>query len=194
MIMSIVPQAVGSLAAFERIQQYLLQEPLHDQRHTTDTRDDTSAHASPAISLDNVTIQYASSNSPLLTNLTITVRKGWIAICSGPTGSGKTSLAKTILAELPTSSGLISVSSKRIGYCEQLPWLPSGTMKAAICGFSPCEANWYEQVLRLCCLEEDISALADGDETMIGSKGLNLSGGQRQRVVCSCEMCSQKCL
>jgi ATP-binding cassette subfamily C (CFTR/MRP) protein 1 len=183
MIMSIVPQAVSSLAAFERIQQYLLQQPRYDLRLNAMTRDDMSLQRSPAIHLENVTIQYTTSSSPVLKDINIAIEPGATVICSGSTGSGKTTLAKAILAELPTSGGSISVSSKRIGYCEQSPWLPSGTLKAAICGFLPYETSWYEQVIRLCCLDEDILGLADGDETMIGSKGLNLSGGQRQRVV-----------
>jgi hypothetical protein len=88
------------------------------------------------------------------------------------------------MGEVPTAGGTIAVSSKRIGSCAQSPWLPSGTLKEAICGFSPEEPTWYDQVVRLCCLDEDISTLAQGDETQIGSRGLNLSGGQRQRVVC----------
>jgi hypothetical protein len=36
----------------------------------------------------------------------------------------------------------------------------------------------------MCCLTHDFASLPDGDQTQIGSKGLNLSGGQRQRVVC----------
>ncbi|OIW26584.1 ABC transporter [Coniochaeta ligniaria NRRL 30616] len=185
MIMSIVPQAIGSLAAFERIQLYLLQQPRHDQRPTpkkTDSSGMQSQQSSPAILIEDVTIQYPSSNSPVLENVNIVVETGSTVICSGSTGSGKTTLAKAILAELPTASGSISVASKRIGYCEQSPWLPSGTLQSAICGFLPYEPNWYEQVLRLCCLEEDILVLDEGDQTMIGSRGLNLSGGQRQRV------------
>ncbi|KAH8903310.1 ABC transporter [Coniochaeta sp. PMI_546] len=182
MIMSIVPQAVGSLAAFERIQLYLLQQPRQDQRLTSKTTISSVTQPSPAILIQEATIQYASSTSPVLQNISFVVQTGSLVICSGPTGSGKTTLAKAILAEIPTASGVISVSSKRIGYCEQSPWLPSGTLRSAICGYLPFESGWYEQVVRLCCLEEDILALAEGDQTMIGSKGLNLSGGQRQRV------------
>jgi ATP-binding cassette subfamily C (CFTR/MRP) protein 1 len=183
-IMSIVPQAAGSLAAFERIQQYLLQEPRHDQRLTPVPSNGTAEQVRPTIVLDNLMIKYPSSPSPLLSNVSFAVEKGSTVICSGPTGSGKTSLAKAILAELPAvASGTVSVASRRIGYCEQSPWLPSGTLRGAVCGFLPYHESWYEEVVLLCCLDQDIAALADRDETMIGSRGLNLSGGQRQRVV-----------
>ncbi|KUI63063.1 Canalicular multispecific organic anion transporter 2 [Cytospora mali] len=182
MIMSIVPQAVGSLAAFERIQQYLLQPPRPDERLVLKKMDSVHSESSPAIRMENVTIHTTRSIPPILTNINIVINRGSIVICSGPVGSGKTTLAKALMGEIPTAGGTISVSSKRIGSCAQSPWLPSGTLKEAICGFSPEEPTWYDQVVRLCCLDEDIAALPQGDETQIGSRGLNLSGGQRQRV------------
>ncbi|KAH0490116.1 hypothetical protein TgHK011_001599 [Trichoderma gracile] len=178
MIMSIIPEAVGSLAAFERIQQYLLQPPRRDQRVLLKDSDEDS----PAISLDQVTIQLSPSAPPILSNINLVVKKGSIVICSGPVGSGKSTLAKALIGELPIASGTISVSSKRIGSCEQVSWLPSGTIKEAIIGFTPEDAVWYDQVVRLCCLDEDIATLPQGHQTLIGSRGLNLSGGQRQRV------------
>ncbi|KAK2012789.1 P-loop containing nucleoside triphosphate hydrolase protein [Colletotrichum eremochloae] len=177
MIMSIVPQAVGSLAAFERIQEYLLQPPRHDHRVLLKKREDSAA-----VRIENVIIQPPSTTSPILANINLTITKGSIVICSGPVGSGKTVLLKSLMGELPITSGSISISSKRIGYCEQSPWLPGSTVKQAICGFLPEEQSWYKQVIQLCCLDEDISTLPKGDDTMIGSRGLNLSGGQRQRV------------
>ncbi|KAL6892104.1 P-loop containing nucleoside triphosphate hydrolase protein [Trichoderma evansii] len=63
-----------------------------------------------------------------------------------------------------------------------MSWLPNGTIKEAICGFSPEDLQWYNEVVRLCCLDEDISTMPQRDQSMIGIRGLNLSGGQRQRV------------
>lgn len=182
MIMTIVPQAVGSLAAFERIQQYLLQPPRRDERLVLKKTDDAPLESSSAIRMENVTIRTTPSMPPVLTNINIDINKGSIVMCSGPVGSGKTTLAKALMGEVPTAGGTIAVFSKCIGYCAQSPWLPSGTLKEAICGFSPGEPTWYDQVVRLCCLDEDFSTLPQGDETQIGSRGLNLSGGQRQRV------------
>lgn len=183
MIMTIVPQAIASLAAFERIQSYLLQPPLHDQRRDLKVEDGAAIRSSAAIIMEDVDIQPDQKTPPILSKISITVNRASVVVCSGPTGSGKTTLAKAMLGEVSPARGSISVTSKRIGYCEQSPWLPSGTLKSAICWYSPFDSIWYEQVIRLCCLEEDVSALSDGHETMIGSRGLNLSGGQRQRVV-----------
>lgn len=182
MIMSIVPQAVGSLAAFQRIQDYLLQPPRQDQRALLKQTKAGLGTTPLAVCIENVAIQ-SPTMSPILTNVNLTIAQGSLVVCSGPVGSGKTTLLKSLMGELPIASGSISISSKRIGCCEQLPWLPSGTLKQAVIGFSTADEQWYEQVIRLCCLEEDLSVLPKGSDTMIGSRGLNLSGGQRQRVV-----------
>lgn len=184
MIMTIVPQAVGSLAAFERIHQYLLEPSRRDERTVQKKTGDACPGNSPAVCLENVTINTTPSMPPVLTHISLVINKGSIVMCSGPVGSGKTTLAKAFMGEIPAAVGTISVSSKRIGSCAQSPWLPSGTFKDAICGFSPEDPAWYDQVVRLCCLDEDIATLPQGDGTQIGSRGLNLSGGQRQRVVC----------
>ncbi|KAF5686922.1 beta-glucan-transporting ATPase [Fusarium circinatum] len=181
MIMTIVPRAIGSLAAFGRIQDYLVRPGRADGRRLfkPQTKDDES---SPAIYLEGVNVQFQSSSRPVLENINLSINKGSITICAGAVGSGKTVLAQCILGEIPTSKGTISVSTKRIACCEQSPWLPSGTLKEAICGCGKFEPDWYRHVVELCCLDQDISALPLGDNTVIGSRGLKLSGGQRQRL------------
>ncbi|KAF5626828.1 drug facilitator PEP5 [Fusarium tjaetaba] len=179
MIMTIVPRAIGSLAAFGRIQDYLVRPGRADERLLLRRKDDD---ALSAICFEAITVQSHSSSRPILENINFTVNQGSVFICAGAVGSGKTVLAQCILGEIPLSSGTISVSTKRIAYCEQSPWLPSGTLKEAVCGFEKFEAGWYKQVVKLCCLDEDISAFPLGGDTLIGSRGLKLSGGQRQRL------------
>ncbi|KAF6516220.1 hypothetical protein HZS61_003423 [Fusarium oxysporum f. sp. conglutinans] len=181
MIMTIVPRAIGSLAAFGRIKDYLVQPSRADPRRLlqSNIKDEDS---SLAIRFEAVTVQSRSSSRAVLENVNFTVNKGSITICAGAVGSGKTVLAQCILGEIPASSGTISVSSKRIAYCEQSPWLPSGTLKDAVCGFRKFEPGWYRHVVKLCCLDDDILTMPLGDNTLIGSQGLKLSGGQRQRL------------
>ncbi|KAG5797000.1 hypothetical protein H9Q69_003963 [Fusarium xylarioides] len=181
MIMTIVPRAMGSLAAFGRIQDYLVRPGRADERRLfkPKTKD---ADSSLSICFEGVTVQSHSSSRPILETINFTVNQGSIIICTGAVGCGKTVLAQCILGEITTSSGTISVSSKRIAYCEQSPWLPSGTLKEAVCGFGKFEPGWYRHVVELCCLDEDILAMPLGDNTLIGSRGLKLSGGQRQRL------------
>ena len=40
----------------------------------------------------------------------------------------------------------------------------------------------YNQIVKMCCLEDDFKIMAQGDQTEIGGKGVTLSGGQKARV------------
>lgn len=123
-------------------------------------------------------------------NINVDVKTATLTTISGPTGSGKSTLLRMILGEVILSHGSISVSTQRIAYCAQRPWLPNGTIKEAISGattdprfISEDLEKRYNEVLTMCCLMHDIDTLVDGDQTQIGSRGINLSGGQRLRVV-----------
>jgi len=192
MIMTIVPRAVASLANFERIQHYLLESSRQDRRLDIKSTVQEiiglgSEMTTPdALIMGNLSVQYPSSPHPILQNLDFKIEVGSFWICSGQVGSGKTTLAQAILGEISPSSGSISVSCSRIGFCSQVPWLPSGSIKDVICENSRFDSAWYETVIYACGLGQDLDAFSDGDETQIGSRGLKLSGGQRQRVV-SCQ-------
>jgi ABC-type bacteriocin/lantibiotic exporter with double-glycine peptidase domain len=120
----------------------------------------------------------------ILENINMEVAPESMVIISGPVGSGKSSLLRSILGEIVPAHGLMKLSTRRIAYCAQRPWLPSGSIKEVIYGITDqVDERWYHEVSDLCCLIHDFNSLPDGDETQIGSRGLNLSGGQRQRVV-----------
>ncbi len=178
MVMTIVPRAVAAFAGFERIQAYLLKPRLLDERRTQPVARRTSL----VIKMQGVAFGEPRS---ILTGVNLRVDHGSLVIVSGPIGSGKSMLLQAILGELPPTQGSIQLASRRVAYCAQKPWLPSGSIKQAICGMGDDQGDirWYRHVVEACCLEHDLELLSDSDETQIGSGGLNLSGGQRQRVV-----------
>ncbi|KAK8134988.1 hypothetical protein PG984_007000 [Apiospora sp. TS-2023a] len=197
MVMTIVPRAVAALSGFQRIQEFMLRPSLHPHREIlSETHTGIMSHTSGgnrkpgengmAVRLHNVTI---GNNPPLLSQINMEVPVGALTIISGPTGSGKSTLIRAILGEVVPFKGTVSVSTSRILYCAQRPWLPNGTIKEAIYGSTDLDNTsnqelevWYSAVTRACCLRQDFESLVDGDQTRIGSRGLNLSGGQRQRV------------
>lgn len=40
----------------------------------------------------------------------------------------------------------------------------------------------YKEILRICALEKDIALFSNGDQTLIGKRGVELSGGQKARI------------
>ena len=40
----------------------------------------------------------------------------------------------------------------------------------------------YKQVIKTCCMEDDLKILKGGDMCEIGDRGINLSGGQKARI------------
>jgi ATP-binding cassette subfamily C (CFTR/MRP) protein 1 len=191
MVMTIVPRIVSSFAGFDRIQTFLLHPHLNDHRGSlpkTMSNNLSSDPVSGQLTKSSAVIliqQLAIGEKQLiLRNVDIEVAPGSIFIVSGPVGSGKSTLLRAILGEAVPAHGSIKLSTRRIAYCAQKPWLPSGTIKEAIHGPTDrVDDKWYHEVINLCCLTHDLKPLPDGDETQIGSRGLNLSGGQRQRVV-----------
>ncbi|KAE9376652.1 ABC transporter [Stipitochalara longipes BDJ] len=189
MLMTIYPRAVACMANFERIQRFLLESSREDNRSdlksaslevaTSGSENDTSCYALVA---NKISVQYPSSSQPILQDINFQVKAGTFWIFSGRVGSGKTTLAEAILGEVPLSSGALALSTRRIGFCPQTPWLPSSSVKGIICEDGDHDPEWYKVVIHACGLEQDLDTFPHGDHTQIGSRGIKLSGGQRQRV------------
>ncbi|CAL0324898.1 unnamed protein product [Lupinus luteus] len=110
------------------------------------------------------------------------IKKGQkIAVC-GSVGSGKSSLLCCMLGEVPLVSGaLIKVHGTK-SYVPQSPWIQSGTIRENILFGKKMNKDFYENVLDVCALHQDINTWVDGDLTLVEERGLNLSGGQKQRI------------
>ncbi|GKZ22049.1 hypothetical protein AbraCBS73388_007986 [Aspergillus brasiliensis] len=176
MVMTLVPRAVGIMANFGRIETYISRSSVVDSRQIAVTD-----KVKDLMSVDHVSIRHASTISPILRDVSFSLARGELIICTGAVGSGKTTLVMALLGEL-SSAGSIYLASKKIAYCAQAPWLPSVTIRDAILGDSDIDQKWYKQVLHACCLGPDLDSLPEGDSTVIENNGINLSGGQRQRI------------
>ena len=181
MIMTIVPRAVASQVGFERIQAFLLEPDLPDCRGSR-----TYSFKDPAVQLENATIHYSPDSPPILENIDTRIPQGSVTVCLGPVGAGKSTLIRAILGGVDLTTGSLKISTQRVALCMQTPWLANGNIRQAICGTSNDrnhDSEWYNEVIRACCLDIDLETLSHSDNTHIGHRGINLSGGQRQRVV-----------
>ncbi|KAA0714786.1 ATP-binding cassette sub-family C member 8 [Triplophysa tibetana] len=132
---------------------------------------------------------------PTLSNIDIKVPFGQLTVIVGQVGSGKSSLLLAALGEMQKISGSITWNSfpktesednvsKRgsVAFVSQRPWLLNATVEENILFDSAPNEKRYKEVIEVCQLQPDIDTLPQGDQTVIGERGIILSGGQRQRI------------
>uniref|UniRef100_A0A671K3W6 ATP-binding cassette, sub-family C (CFTR/MRP), member 8b n=1 Tax=Sinocyclocheilus anshuiensis TaxID=1608454 RepID=A0A671K3W6_9TELE len=132
---------------------------------------------------------------PTLTSIDIKVPFGQLTMIVGQVGCGKSSLLLAALGEMQKISGNITWKSlpksdseenvrKRgsVPYASQRPWLLNATVEENILFDMVPNEKRYKEVIEVCQLQPDIDTLPQGDQTVIGERGIILSGGQRQRI------------
>lgn len=100
---------------------------------------------------------------------------------AGRVGSGKSGLIGAILREIPYYSGHIEVLGK-IVYVEQEPVVFSDTIHKNILFGRAYDDAAYKRAIGLSCFENDLKILKEGENTIVGEKGITLSGGQKARL------------
>jgi len=119
----------------------------------------------------------------VIDRLNIRIEAGDLTFVLGQVGSGKSTLLLTLLGETHISSGSLEMKEGlRISYASQEPCIFSDTFKNNILLGRPLNEERYKQVVHACCLWYDINLLPEGDETIVGPKGVSLSGGQKARL------------
>ncbi|XP_058822724.1 ATP-binding cassette sub-family C member 4-like isoform X2 [Topomyia yanbarensis] len=180
-----VAEIAEGLVATRRLQRFL--EYGEIQQQIKEEKQDTKLLPDVAISMRSVTARWDAAwegnedRPPTLNNLDIDFPRGKLIGIVGPIGSGKSSILQAILNELPLESGKI-ISNETISYVSQEPWLFAGSVKQNVLFGTPMDKKRYRSVLRVCALEDDLEQFPDGDETLVGERGISLSGGQKARV------------
>ena len=118
---------------------------------------------------------------PVLEDISIGFPVG-LTVIYGKVAVGKSALLQAILGELDTRDGKVVRPNKMIGYCAQMPWLQSMSIRENIVFSFPYEEARYKKVLEACALTSDLASFKDGDLSNIGENGIGLSGGQKARV------------
>lgn len=196
-IFQIIPGFMAALACLGRIQAFLECETRNnfhsifpDGLPTSEKAQD-NLRRSPDASTEpdaHITISDASfgweANKSVLRDINIRIPKQSLTVIIGLVGSGKSTLCKALLGEVPFSNGVVSfdISSPRIGFCDQTAFLTNATIRDNITVYSAFDATRYAEVVEASALRRDLDTLALGDKTVIGSDGIALSGGQKQRV------------
>jgi ABC-type multidrug transport system fused ATPase/permease subunit len=148
------------------------------------------------IKFENVSFSYASAHRPSLQNVSLSILLGEAVGIVGPSGAGKSTLVDIFLGLLSPSEGVVSVDGEdiatgrrswqdQVGYVPQSIYLVDDSLIRNIALGIPHELidhNAVLRALRAAQLEEFVSTLPLGLETVVGERGVRLSGGQRQRI------------
>jgi ATP-binding cassette subfamily C (CFTR/MRP) protein 1 len=207
-----IPDILSAITCLERIQEYLESEPRQDYRATSNQQrinrlssasssisstqtttaielrrmDASGSHARPeeiALYISNGTFGWKVGQS-VLTSISISLPLSQLAFVIGPVASGKSSLCKAILGEVPIAAGEVRLhpSFSSAAFCDQIPFLVSGTLRQNIVGHLVFDQARFTEVVWAAALTEDIASLPNSDGTDIGTNGTTLSGGQKARV------------
>lgn len=98
----------------------------------------------------------------------------------GPVGCGKSSLLNAIIDELQLTSGTCDIQGE-ITYAGQEAYLFTGTVRENVLFGMEFDKQRYHEVFQVCCLQDDMDQLPNGDMTLVGERGHLLSGGQKAR-------------
>ncbi|KAG1715012.1 Multidrug resistance-associated protein 4 [Nymphon striatum] len=135
----------------------------------------------PIVNFKKVYSSYGMYTENILNGISFKLNSGDLLCVIGEVGSGKTSLLKTVLKEMVIKTGSVKVRGK-IAYACQQSWIFSDTIKNNIIFGSKYNEKRYKEIIDACCLSKDINNMPNGDETVVGERGIRLSGGQRARV------------
>ncbi|KAI2615181.1 P-loop containing nucleoside triphosphate hydrolase protein [Hypoxylon sp. NC1633] len=194
-LFQLYPSLLAAFVCLDRIQVFLEQEGRSDFRESTlkpledgmvvaeAEEGNEKAKAAPLIKIIEGSFGWQADKC-CLKNINISIPRSRLTIVVGPIASGKSTLCKVLLGETPVAHGQVlkGPCSRRIGYCDQTPYLSNATIRGNIVGFAPFDQTRYNEVIDATMLRPDLAGLPRGDETRAGSDGIVLSGGQKQRV------------
>ena len=177
--------------SYQRIENLLSQEsPVKDPE-------------SPLEGIENGRLAYvidrfAFEDEETLRDIHFSLEKGQTLGLVGQTGSGKTALIKLLLREYDVDQGAIYLNGHDIrdyrladlrslmGYVPQDQFLFASSILENICFGNPdLPFSAVEEATQLAQVYQDIQAMPEGFDTVIGEKGVSLSGGQKQRLAMS---------
>lgn len=147
------------------------------------------------ISVEKLAYRYSATEPLLFDNLTFSIAAGESVAIIGPSGAGKTTLAKVMLGLLPAAEGKVLVDDidirhlgqqhfrQQVAAVMQQDQLLSGSLAENIAFFDPdIDLERVQQCAVMAGIHRDITAMPMGYNALIGDMGSSLSGGQRQRL------------
>ena len=179
----------GAKAALGRINQLT---GLHQEPRSPHRVNPFSGKTTVAVRIED--LNFAYGDTPVLNNLSLTIEPGEKVALVGASGGGKSTLVQVLVGLYTPQGGTVyfagtsveniglEVVRENVAVVLQHPALFNDTVRANLAMGREVsdEALWH--ALAVAQLREDVAAMHDGLDTLIGRQGVRLSGGQRQRL------------
>ncbi|HBI34204.1 MAG TPA: hypothetical protein DEA43_04675 [Candidatus Moranbacteria bacterium] len=143
----------------------------------------------------NMSFAYADSKLKALKNINLVIPEGATTALIGPSGGGKTTLARMIYRHYDPTAGQVLLDGKDLreydlyGFRKFFAIVPqdveifNASVSENIAYAKPNASKLEIQAAaKIANAEEFIKQLNDGYDTIVGERGIKLSGGQRQRI------------
>lgn len=195
-LVSMVPSAISIATAAGRIKE-ITDLPL--ESHADDSLaaelGEKASSEGVSLSASNITCRYSDSDSPVISNAGFHLAPGETVAFVGPSGEGKTTILRLLLALVSPTEGELTLSAGGItlpvspdtrrlcAYVPQGNTVFSGTVAENLRIVRP-EATDEELIAALKAAEawSFVEALPGGMDTVVGERGVNFSEGQVQRL------------
>ena len=184
-------QFTQGMAGFQRFRAI-----MHEDPDIVDAPDAVPLdHVDGDIEFKDVSFAYDEGKGDVLSHINLHIKPGEMLALVGQSGGGKSTLCQLIPRFYEISSGSITLDGKdirhikladlrgNIGIVQQDVFLFAGTILENIRYGRP-SATMAEviEAAKMAEIHDDIMAMPDGYETIVGERGIMLSGGQKQRV------------
>ncbi len=176
-------------ASVARITDFLATQP-----QIVEHADAHSLEATPQI-ISCEDVRFAYNESEVLKGITFSVAAGETIGIVGPSGAGKSTLLNLIVRLYDPTSGSIRFDGRdlktlrlgdiyeKVAIVAQEPFLFSATVRENIrCGRPSAADEEVVAAAQAACIHDEICAMREGYETVVGIGGRDVSRGQAQRI------------
>ncbi len=174
-----------------------VEEILDMERTVAEGDFDSETKDRGTVRFNNVSFCYPGSPMDCITDISFEIEKSQTVAIVGPTGCGKSTIAKLMVRMFDISEGSIEVDGidvrryrsdalySRISYVPQIPIIFKSSVRDNVNYGENSDSHDDADVwraLRIAQIEDFVKSLPEGLDDILMQQGRNISGGQKQRI------------